>query len=48
MMISEKEIEEYIDSIRSSLFSEEYYSAEWEEGFEDGVKWAEKQLEEKQ
>jgi len=47
-MISEKEIEEYINSLRSSTVSEEYYSAEWEEGFEDGVRWLEKQLENKQ
>ena len=47
-MISEKEIEEYINSLRSSAVSEEYYSEEWEEGFEDGVRWLEKQLENKQ
>jgi len=47
-MISEKKIEDYINSLRSSAVSEEYYSEEWEEGFEDGVKWAEKQLENKQ
>lgn len=47
-MISEKEIEEHINSLRSSTVSEEYYSEEWEEGFEDGVRWAEKQLENKQ
>jgi hypothetical protein len=46
--LSEKEIEEYINSLRSSAVSEEYYSEEWEEGFEDGVRWLEKQLENKQ
>ena len=46
--LSEKEIEDYINSLRSSAVSEEYYSEEWEEGFEDGVKWAEKQMENKQ
>ena len=46
--LSEKEIEEHINSLRSSTVSEEYYSEEWEEGFEDGVRWAEKQLENKQ
>ena len=59
-MISEKEIEEHINSLRSSTVSEEYYSEEeelilledpicyWEEGFEDGIRCAEKQLENKQ
>ena len=46
--LSEKEIEEYVSSLRSSTVSEEYYSEEWEEGFEDGVRWLEKQLENKQ
>ena len=45
--LSEKEIEEYVSSLRSSTVSEEYYSEEWEEGFEDGVRWLEKQLENK-
>ena len=36
-MSIEQDIEDHIDSLRSSTLSEEYYSEEWAEGFEEGV-----------